>query len=171
MPTLVAIDKVGWGAHQLRLWSYLNFRQDVFWPIDQWPAWAQRAITLSHKNDSLMFNLAVFFLVNGLSEATTFLWICSRDFRNNHLVEGPYSQKEKSDMARVLHRWRRGQLPLQGKKVFDMISGRPVDAGEYQQGAGREEVGNREITTISLGGDFDWSVIQQPRSPSDAWIE
>jgi len=92
-------------------------------------------------------------------------------------VEGEYSEKEILDMARTRARWERGQLPLRGKKVFDMNSGRPLDAGEHEQGrtTGAEEVGNRETTTVSLGGDWDFRAFQEAqerlRGRSDDWLE
>lgn len=175
MERLVEIDKKGWEPHQLRIWSYLNHRQDIFWPIDQWPSWAQRQIVLTHKSDSAMFNLAVFFLVNGLPEEVAFDWIRCRDVRGTQLVEGNYSLKEYADMERLRWRWGRGLLPLRGKRVYDMNLRRPVDAGEYKQGndRGAEGDGNRITTNvISLGGDDPAPSVypKETRYDSDDWL-
>lgn len=92
-----------------------------------------------------MFNLAVFFLVNGMPPDLTFDWIKATDVDFLGIFsEGMYKLKERADMQRVQYRWEAGALPLEGKRVFDMYHGRPADAGEYKQGL-VPHVGNRLV--------------------------
>ena len=175
MPKVYNVDKVGWKPNQLRIWAYLNHRQDIFWPVETWPAWAQQMITLPHKGDSQVFNLAVFLLVNGLNEENTIRWITAQDFQNGQFLEGHYSSKEWNNINKFRDRWRRGLLPLQGKRVYDIASGRPLDAGEYKSKDDRvreeQEFGNRITTVLTIGGDPVVRVYpEEQRFESDDWI-
>lgn len=172
MAPFVLVDKSRWQPHQLRLWSHLRLKQDVFWPSSEWPAWVQELIVLPHKSDSQVFNLAVFFLVNGLDEATTFTWVLARDVRNGNFLEGSYSLKERQDVERIRFRWSSGTLPLEGKRVFDMKSGLPMNAGDYQQGYARS-FGNRSspVVTISASEPATRVYEEVQRYQSDDWID
>jgi len=182
MPTVYNISKVGWKPNQLRIWAYLNHRQDIFWSVETWPSWAQQMIVLEHKGDSQVFNLGVFLLLNGLNEETTVKWITARDFKDGQFVEGFYSQKEWNDIDRFLQRWRGGLLPLQGKRVYDIASGRPLDAGDYKASnpdtRAEQEFGNRITQVLRLGTPEDMAEFRakeaardQERGRSDDWIE
>lgn len=172
MTQSIPVSKVGWKPHQLRIWSYLNHRQDIFWPIETWPEWAQNSIVLAHKGDSQVFNLAVFLLVNGLDEATTFKWISARDVKNGIFQEGDYTRKERQDMERIRFRWSTGMLPLEGKRVFDMRGGYPMNAGDYQQGYARSR-GNRWQPSVTLSmSEPAVRIYPEPeRFDSDNWLE
>lgn len=104
-----------------------------------------------------MFNLAVFLLVNGMPPNLTFDWIKATDvdFLGN-FTEGNYKLKERADMQRVQYRWEAGALPLEGKRVFDMLRGRPEDAGSYQQGL-VPHVGNRLVPKQTRPRKGDWT--------------
>lgn len=121
-----------------------------------------------------MFNLAVFLLINGLDTEHCFQWVGCRDVKGTNFLEGDYSTKERLDMARLRARWERGVLPLRGKRVYDMNVGRPMDAGDYVQGnaSGNPEVGNRMVSTITIGSDPSVHVYPPvERFASDDWIE
>ncbi len=104
----------------------MDKRQDSFWPISQWPAWAQQLFLIQHKNDSQVYNLMFFLLANGLVPFMALKWALMADTRNGEPVMGTYSNKELNDAARITQRHISGDLYQGKKKVFDMYQGRPI---------------------------------------------
>ncbi len=120
------MDKATLSVKQHKVWYFLDHVQDSFWPISQWPQWTQFIAMIPHKNDSQVFNLMFFLLANGLYPQKAMQWALMADTHQAYPVKGVYSMKEVNDAARILQRHASGDLYQKKKKVYDMISGRPI---------------------------------------------
>lgn len=123
MPT-IRVDKSKWKPAQHRIWERLR-DSSTWYAVNTWPAWAQRNITLPHKSDSQAYNLFVFLVANGLSPSIAGSWLVTSDVKDGKPVTGRYSIKELGDIDRLKTRWSAQTLVAPGKRVFDLITGRP----------------------------------------------
>lgn len=120
----IPMDPYQWTDQQLRVWNYLE-KQDLFYPVNAWPPWAQAAAVNLHKNDTAMYNLMFFLIGNGLDPHHAMRFTLMGDARPNPIL-GNYHSKRFQDAQRIVTKAKAGEL-FQGKKnVFDMILGRPI---------------------------------------------
>jgi len=116
-------------AAQARLWNALNKGVD-FWPVKQWPAWAQKELLKGPtRGRARTYDLFHFLTVNGLEPRTAGLYTLADDYtyelyrsnatpkRKNHVIEmintvhGRYGEKRRAAF-------------FNAKRALDMITGR-----------------------------------------------
>jgi len=120
------MDKVVKDDREARLWNYFT-RQDDFWPIREWPAWAQEVALMSHKNYRERYRLFLFWTFNGLNPNTAAGWLYMRDYRHPTPLAGDYDRSATSQINGMIKQAQRGTLFERDKRsaTFDMILGRP----------------------------------------------
>lgn len=109
-------------ADRGRWHSWLNFRQDAFFKLHEWPMWAQQAILADHKSFRDRYNLLVFLILNGLDPETAVDWVRTKGVAlDGRFIYGTYSGETLDDMESVARRVADGSLP-RGKHVYDMYT-------------------------------------------------
>jgi len=109
---------------EARVWNFFN-RQDDFWPIREWPLWAQRVALMEHKKHDDRFSLFRFLVFNGLEPQLSLHWVKCKDYRGR-IIEEHYDRSAESSFAHMLRRALNGELLQQPRpRIYDMILGRP----------------------------------------------
>lgn len=116
------------------LYTYFRWEQDVFYPINKWPAWARELmIGTPHRKGNERYNLWVFFVLNGLNPDIAGHWVLSNSVSRDgkRLIHGDYDRKAREQVFKQLPKQlREKHLGARDKEVFDMELGRPVPLGD-----------------------------------------
>lgn len=111
-------------ARQARVWNYLA-RQEFFFPIKDWPSWAQQAILMEHKYNSERYQLFVFLTNNGLGPEMSGELILMKDYRNNTIIFGDYDSVAYNQvMVQMPAQLANGTLWKGHRKNFDIATGK-----------------------------------------------
>jgi len=113
-----------------RLWNYFN-DQDEFYEIRLWPWWAQQLALSSHLSYSYRYELALFFLFNGLRPAIVEEWVLATDTRqmpgHRVLVSRGYDDAARAHVHSMIAQHESGDLYKNRRaRMFDMSLGAPV---------------------------------------------
>lgn len=114
----------------LRLWNYWN-KGESFWPIREWPLWAQIAATKAHLSYVERYELFFFFAVNGLPPDLCEEWVLAtdavRDRTGLRLVSLGYDESARSHVRSMIPQYANGTMVKQrGARMYDMVLGRPI---------------------------------------------
>lgn len=141
----MAINLEAMDLSQHMVWAALS-RQD-WWPIDQWPEWAQLQAVNLNKDDSKMYNFMYFLISNGLDPVRAARWTLATGGRRigdawDVVSDWPYGAVEPilrwnrdgsryhakriRDTARVVGKALAGTLLKDDKRVYDMTAARPL---------------------------------------------
>jgi len=122
------LDPFTWGDDQHLIWHFFSYpEQSGFFPIQEWPAWAQIQAINVHKNDNEVFNFYYFLAANGVPAEQARIWTLAANVSKGKIVLGErYSKKEVQDANRILYKHLEGRLLTGKKRVFDLTAGRPL---------------------------------------------
>jgi len=122
------LDPYTWGDAQHLIWNFFsNPEQSGFFPVQEWPVWAQIQVINQHKNDNEVFNFFYFLAANGVPAEQARIWTLADNVSNGKIVLGErYSKKEVADANRILYKHLEGRLLNGRKRVFDLTAGRPL---------------------------------------------
>lgn len=114
-------------TEQHLLWYYFN-TQDIFFPIDKWPRWAQKQILKPHKSHKDFYELFGFLVLNGLHPEIAEEWISARSttMDRSRLVFEEYDNAYRRSAAENIERAKTGTLFGHGRRIYDMTLGRVV---------------------------------------------
>jgi len=116
---------------RLRLWNFFN-KSDDFWPIREWPMWAQRLALAFHKLYTQRYELFYFFAVNGLPPDLCEEWVLATDAANegrghHTLFSDGYNDAARAHVHSMVPQYRAGAMTdRRGARMFDMVLGQPV---------------------------------------------
>lgn len=133
MKSVAALRARRFSEREARLWNYGNSEEfkDFFWPVRQWPMWAQQLFLKYHLRYQERYSLFFFLAANGLNPLMIPKVVLGNDvatFKGRpQFVATDYSDKSRRhvtyDMPKQL---KEGRLFKGEKKVFDMVLGRAV---------------------------------------------
>ena len=112
-------------AREARVWNYFN-QQDDFWPIREWPPWAQEQALMFHKTYHPRYQLFRFLVFNGLNPTTAAGWIYISDISKTGVpLAGIYDKSAVSQINGQIQQAKNGTLWKNTNRIYDMITGRP----------------------------------------------
>jgi len=113
-------------AREGRLWNYFT-KQDDFWPIREWPPWAQATALQSHKKYRDRYRIFLFWTFNGLNPNTAAGWLYMSDYKHNIPLAGIYDNSAVSQINGMIKQARNGTMFERDRRgrTWDMILGRP----------------------------------------------
>jgi len=122
------LDPFGWTDEQHLIWNHLSSSErSGFFPVQEWPIWAQIQAINMHKTDNEVFNFYYFLAANGLPPEQARMWTLAANVQEGKIVLGKrYSHKEIQDANRILYKHLEGRLLTGKKRVFDLTAGRPL---------------------------------------------
>jgi len=83
------LDPYTWNDEQHLIWNLLsNPERSKFFPIQEWPIWAQIQTINLHKNDNEVFNYFYFLAANGLPAEQARIWSLAGNVENGKIVIG-----------------------------------------------------------------------------------
>jgi len=108
-----------------RMWNYFN-KQDLFWPIREWPPWAQDNMLLLHKNYDQRYHLMRFLVFNGMNPRIAASWIYISDITSTGTpLAGVYDSSAVSQITGMIGQAAKGTLWKSHHRIFDMITRHP----------------------------------------------
>lgn len=111
---------------EARLWNYFN-KQDIFFPIRDWPWYQADNILSEHKDNRQRYNLFFFLVGNGLRVSIASEWTLCADVINGNLVTGVYDTTALLQVGRQMpEQVAKGQMFKGTKSMMDMTLGRVV---------------------------------------------
>lgn len=123
------LDPFYWSDDQHLIWNCLS-NYDGFYPVQQWPAWAQIQAINMHKNDNEVYNFMYFLIANGLPADEARTWALAKTCKNGKIqwddTQTRYSKKETAEASRIMYKAVSGTLLNGKKRVFDLTAGRPL---------------------------------------------
>jgi len=112
-----------------RLWNFFN-KGEEFWPIREWPLWAQNLALKMHLSYQERYELFFFFAVNGLPPVLLEEWVLATDAQlwpARQLFSDGYDRSAQSHVKSMVPQYVEGRMVQQrGARMYDMVLGRPV---------------------------------------------
>lgn len=106
-------------AREARLWNYFT-QQDDFWPIREWPLWAQEIATNAairdkkpannHKTYRERYRIFLFWTFNGLNPQTAAGWLYMSDYKNGVALAGVYDHSAVAQVHGMIKQAHQGDL-------------------------------------------------------------
>jgi len=112
-------------TREARMLNYFN-KQDIFWPIREWPPWAQEDMLRFHKNYDQRYHLMRFLCFNGMNPREAAAWIYISDISSTGTpLAGIYDASAVSQITGMIGQAARGTLWKAHHRIFDMITRHP----------------------------------------------
>jgi len=119
---------------QARLRNHFNGQawRDLFWPLREWPNWAQELALKEHKGNRDRFSLFYFFVANGMDPWQARHAVLAFDARPTafgiELIDGDYDVHARRQIMQMIKQAEDGSLFKTNKRYFDMTLGRTIMA-------------------------------------------
>lgn len=125
---------VTWSTlREKQLWRYLNVVQDDFWPIRDWPLWAQVTMMSHHLGNNEGYTLFCFYVWNGMDPDTAAEWLRLVEWKTDdgRLIQS--EQKYVLYQANYLKRSLENKTLFRGgQRIFDLGLGHTVSPTDYR---------------------------------------
>jgi len=107
---------------QNSLFHYFN-QGESFWPISEWPNWAQNTALLEHKPFRPRYNLFYFYTANGVSPVVAEKWVRAKSHFGKDFQYDEYDESATRDLKGLVDKAYKGTLFQNPKKMMDMTVG------------------------------------------------